>query len=158
MPRYNRSRGQDNQTALDGYVEATIEAILTAIEASVPAKVLSPKSRTGWSEECANILAEAKRLRRVYSDQQTEESWEAYRAARNKKGRIIRKALQQAHRETVETAAESPTSLWRIAKWARNRQNQPPTVTPEIQKPNTPQIATTPEEKAAAAVEGGGIC
>ncbi|OHE90327.1 zinc knuckle [Colletotrichum orchidophilum] len=37
----------------------------------------------------------------------------------------------------------------RIVKWARNRQNQPTTVTPETQKPNKPQIATTPEEKAA---------
>ncbi|OHW97034.1 reverse transcriptase [Colletotrichum incanum] len=137
------------KTALDGYVEATVEAISTAIEASVPAKAPSPKSRTGWTEECANTLAEAKRLRRVYSEQQTEESWETYREARNRKGHVIRKALQRAHREAVETAAESPASLWRVTKWARNRQNQSPTVTPEIKKPNTTQIATTPGEKAA---------
>ncbi|KAK0367394.1 zinc knuckle, partial [Colletotrichum limetticola] len=82
-------------------------------------------------------------------ERQTEESWEAYRVARNRKSRIIKKALQQAHRGAVETAVESPRSLWKIAKWARNRQSQPPTVTPEIKKPNTSQVATTPEEKAA---------
>ncbi|KAK1492719.1 zinc knuckle, partial [Colletotrichum abscissum] len=105
--------------------------------------------RRGWDEQCAAILAETKRLRRDHSERQTEESWEAYRTARNRKGRIIKKALQQAHREAVETAAESPSSLWKIAKWARNRQSQPPTVTPEIKRPNTSQVATTPEEKAA---------
>ncbi|OHW95426.1 reverse transcriptase [Colletotrichum incanum] len=146
LPQLQRPR---TKTALDGYVEATVEAISTAIEASVPTKVPSTKSRTGWTEECAYTLAEAKRLRRVYSEQQTEESWEAYKEAKNRKGRVIRKALQRAHREAVETAAGSPASPWRIAKWARNRQDQSPTVTPEIKKPNTTQVATTPGEKAA---------
>ncbi|KAK0367942.1 zinc knuckle [Colletotrichum limetticola] len=108
-----------------------------------------PIATRGWDEQCAAILAETKRFRRDHSERQTEESWEAYRTARNKKGRIIKKALQQAHREAVETAAESPRSLWKIAKWARNRQSQPPTVTPEIRNPNTSQVAATPEEKAA---------
>ncbi|KAI3545670.1 zinc knuckle [Colletotrichum abscissum] len=137
------------KTALDRYVETSIDALSAAIKAAVPTSTLSPKSRRGWDEQCAAILAETKRLRRDHSERQTEESWEAYRTARNRKGRIIKKALQQAHREAVETAAESPRSLWKIAKWARNRQSQPPTVTPEIKKPNTSQVATTPEEKAA---------
>lgn len=94
-------------------------------------------------------MAKSKRLRRAYGQEHTEESWEAYRAARNQKGRVIRKALRKMHREKVEQAAESLTSLWKIAKWARSRQNQTPTVTPELQKPNTTETATTPEEKAA---------
>ncbi|KAK7433457.1 reverse transcriptase, partial [Colletotrichum acutatum] len=146
LPEIQRPR---TKTALDRYVETTIDALSAAIKAAVPTSTLSPKSRRGWDEQCAAILAETKRLRRDHSKRQTEESWEAYRTARNRKGRIIKKALQQAHREAVETAAESPRSLWKIAKWARNRQSQPPTVTPEIKKPNTSQVATTPEEKAA---------
>lgn len=146
LPQLRRPR---TKAALDGYVETIIDALSAAIKAAVPTSTLSPKSRRGWDEQCAAILAETKRLRRHYSERQTEESWEAYREARNRKGRIVKKALQQAHREAVETAAESPRSLWKIAKWARNRQSQPPTVTPEIKKPNTSQVATTPEEKAA---------
>ncbi|KAI3528112.1 reverse transcriptase, partial [Colletotrichum abscissum] len=146
LPEIQRPR---TKTALDRYVETTIDALSAAIKAAVPTSTLSPKSRRGWDEQCAAILAETKRLRRDHSERQTEESWEAYRTARNRKGRIIKKALQQAHREAVETAAESPSSLWKIAKWARNRQSQPPTVTPEIKRPNTSQVATTPEEKAA---------
>ncbi|KAI3534405.1 reverse transcriptase [Colletotrichum abscissum] len=134
LPEIQRSR---TKAALDRYVETTMDALSAAIKAAVPTGTLSPKSRRGWDEQCAAILAETKRLRRDHSERQTEESWAAYRTARNRKGRIIKKALQQAHREAVETAAESPRSLWKIAKWARNRQSQPPTV------------AATPEEKAA---------
>ncbi|KAL4412141.1 zinc knuckle [Colletotrichum abscissum] len=146
LPQLRRPR---TKAALDRYVETTIDALSAAIKAAVPTSTLSPKSRRGWDEQCAAILAETKRLRRDYSERPTEESWEAYRTARNRKGRIIKKALQQAHREAVETAAESPRSLWKIAKWARNRQSQPSTVTPEIRNPNTSQVAATPEEKAA---------
>ncbi|KAK1458424.1 zinc knuckle [Colletotrichum tamarilloi] len=146
LPEIQRPR---TKTALDRYVETTMDALSAAIKAAVPTSTLSPKSRRGWDVQCAAILAETKRLRRDHSERQTEESWEAYRTARNRKGRIIKKALQQAHREAVETAAESPRSLWKIAKWARNRQSQPSTVTPEIRNPNTSQVAATPEEKAA---------
>ncbi|UQC75196.1 zinc knuckle [Colletotrichum lupini] len=152
-----------DDSALDRYVEAIFEAVSTAIEASVPAEIPSLRSRTGWSEACKNVLAKTRRLRRTYSDQYTEESWEAYRAAKNSKSRIVRKALQQAHREAVEIAVESIASPWRIAKWARNTQNQSPIATPEIQNHHTPQTATAPEEKRALFnavhiyVDGSGI-
>jgi len=46
-------------------------------------------------------------------------------------------------------AATSPKSLWKIAKWARNRENQPPSVTPIIKYPSTSKEAVKPEEKTA---------
>jgi hypothetical protein len=55
--------------------------------------------RQGWLEECSAVLAEAKRLKRVHSQRYTDESWEAYRAARNYKVRTIKKALRNAYRE-----------------------------------------------------------
>ncbi|KAK1490359.1 zinc knuckle, partial [Colletotrichum abscissum] len=125
LPEIQRPR---TKAALDRYVETTMDALSAAIKAAVPTSTLSLKSRRGWDEQCAAILAETKRLRRDHSERQTEESWAAYRTARNRKGRIIRK-LSNKH----------------IAK----QQGQPPTVTPEIKKPNTSQVATTPEEKAA---------
>lgn len=48
----------------------------------------------------------------------------------------------------MEKAAESPESLWKIAKWARNRENQAPNVTPELRHPTTGQKAVKAEEKA----------
>jgi hypothetical protein len=67
--------------------------------------------REGWSDECKAVLAEAKRLKRAHSQHHTDESWEAYRAARDHKARTIKKALRDAHREQVERAAKSPEAL-----------------------------------------------
>jgi hypothetical protein len=65
----------------------------------------------------------------------TEEAWEAYRVAYNKKGKTIKKALRNMHQDTIETAAESPEKLWRIAKWARSRGSQGSDLTPVIKDP-----------------------
>jgi hypothetical protein len=61
------------------------------------------------------VQAEARRLKRQNSREHTEESWEAYRAARNLKGRIIKRALQQGHREQVEKATGDPKEMWKLA-------------------------------------------
>ncbi|OHW95285.1 reverse transcriptase-like protein [Colletotrichum incanum] len=135
----NSLRRPRTKAALDRYVQEIVKTITTAIDKGVPMKTCSPKTRPGWNEECAEVLAETK--------QHTEQSWREYLTSRNKKGKIIRKTLQKTHREAVEKAAESPESLRRIVKWARNRQNQTPNVTPEIINPSTSQTATTREEK-----------
>lgn len=98
-------------------------ALQEAVEAAVPLRMWSLAARRGWDEECKQALAEAKRLRRLYTLHHTDEAWEAYRAARNRKGRVIKKALRSAHCESVERASESPEALWKMAKWARNRNN-----------------------------------
>ncbi|OAQ61321.1 reverse transcriptase [Purpureocillium lilacinum] len=141
-------RGPRTKAALDAYVTETTTALNAAIEAGVPHCRMTPRSRPGWNEECSAALAETKRLRRIYSRDHTEESWEAYREARNTKKKLIGRALRQSHRERVEQAAESPESLWRIAKWARNRQSQTSAITPALQDPATAEMAITPNEKA----------
>ncbi|KAK2922996.1 hypothetical protein FoTM2_017264 [Fusarium oxysporum f. sp. vasinfectum] len=145
LPPQRRSR---TKTALDRHVEEVMAAITAAVDEAVPKTVPSPRSKPGWNEECAAALAESKRLRRRHSLYRTEETWEAYRAARNDKGRVIKKALKQNHREKVEEAAQSPATLWRLAKWARNRHSQTPNVTPALVDPATKQQAITSSEKA----------
>lgn len=136
------------KAALDAYVHEMVEAIKEAIDKAVPQTRLTPQSREGWTDECKEALAEAKRLKRAYSQHPTGESWEAYRTARNHKARVIRKALTKMHRQRVEEAAESPEKLWRLAKWARTRGNEVPRVTPAIQHPTTQQEVTEPSDKA----------
>jgi exonuclease III len=145
LPPQRRSR---TKTGLDRHVEEVMAAITAAVDEAVPKTAPSPTSKPGWNEECAAALAESKRLRRRHSLYRTEETWEAYRAARNDKGRVIKKALRQNHREKVEEAAQSPATLWRLAKWARNRHSQTPNVTPALVNPATKQQAITPSEKA----------
>jgi len=46
-------------------------------------------------------------------------------------------------------AAASPKSLWKIAKWACNREHQPPSVTLIIKCLSTSEEAVKPKEKTA---------
>lgn len=87
-------------------------------------------------------------MRRAHRRDHTEESWEAYRAARNTKARTIKKALQTAHREKVTAASSSSEALWKLAKWARGRETLPPSVTPSLQCPQTKREVTEASEKA----------
>jgi exonuclease III len=141
--RRPRTRG-----ALDRYLGELVTVLQNAIDEAVPQRIWSPKSKRGWDEECTRALTETKRLRRIYSLYHMDETWEAYRAARNNKGRVIKIALRRAHRENVEKASKSPDALWKLAKWARNRNTQAPEVTPTIQNPDTLQMVSDPAKKA----------
>jgi hypothetical protein len=108
LPQLQRPR---TKTALDRYTSGLVEAIEEAVEKVLQKTRLSNKAREGWTDECSQILAETKRLRRAHCRDHTEESWEAYRAARNTKARTIKKALRTAHREKVAVASDSPEGL-----------------------------------------------
>jgi hypothetical protein len=97
-------------------------SLLGAIDASTP-KRRSPNhfSVPGFTEAYKHAQMEARRLKRIHSDEHTNESREAYKRARNQKGRVIRKALKTAYRERVEEASKSPEQMWKLAKWSRNR-------------------------------------
>ncbi|PQE23329.1 reverse transcriptase protein [Rutstroemia sp. NJR-2017a BBW] len=136
------------KTALDRYVREVVAAIETAIKHSTPLKRWSPRARAGWTAECKEIQLEARRLKRQNSREHTEESWEAYRTARNRKGRVIRRALLQGHREQVERAMQSPESMWKLAKWARNREGATATTTPALKDPITNTEYAEAQDKA----------
>jgi hypothetical protein len=132
------------KTALDTYTSEVVTATQDAISKAVSETYPSCYSREGWTEECATVLAETKRLKRVHSRHHTEETWEAYRAAGIHKARIISKALRTAHRNRIERAAESPESFWKLAKWARTRRDQTARATPALRHPTTQLELTEP--------------
>ena len=145
LPKVQRPQ---TKRALDNYVKALVEAMQGAADIALPCRPLSPKAREGWSAECSTVLAEAKRLRRKHGRQHTDESWAEYKIARNQKTRTIRRELRQAHRERVEKAAESPQAMWKLAKWARNRDQQAPSITPALQNPRSGENVISVDEKA----------
>jgi len=144
-----QTRRPRTRAALDTYVSEVTEAIHKALDQVLPKAKPSPKAREGWTRECSEILAESKRLKRRYGREHTEETWEAYRAARNRKTKTIRKALRQAHRGRVEEASQSLETLWKLAKWARNRGNLSSSIIPPIKDTQTGREAAEATEKAA---------
>jgi YD repeat-containing protein len=136
------------KAALDRYVGEVVAAIQAATNYSTPLKRWSPRARAGWTTACKEIQQKARRLKRQNSREHTEESWEAYRTARNQKGRMIRRTLLQGHREQVERAMKSPENMWKLVKWARNRVKVTATTTPALRDPTTGTECTEAQDKA----------
>jgi hypothetical protein len=90
----------ETPNGLDAAVESLIVAINAAIEAATPLSRPCHRSQSGWTPEIKEAQMQARRLRRQYQRYRRDVAWEAYRKARNLKGRLIRKALQ-GHTENV---------------------------------------------------------
>jgi ribonuclease HI len=130
---------------LDKLTKEVVLAITEAIEQAVPMLKNCSRSIAGWTPEIKEAQMQARRLRRQYQTLHTAEAWEAYRQARNEKGRLIKKALRKAHRERVQEATSSTTGLWKLARWAKNRERRQ-AHTPPLRGENG-KLATDPHEK-----------
>jgi hypothetical protein len=137
----------NNKERIDEYVCAIINALKEGIEASTPWSNPSPRSIPGFNEECKAICTEVQQLRRKWQQTKLDEDYEEYREARNRKGKLVKKALRDNHRQRVEEAATADSGLWKLVKWAKNRHTATPACTPALKTPNG-GIAHLVEEKA----------
>lgn len=99
------------------------------------------------AQECKDICTEVQQLRRRWQRTRRDDDYEAYRQARNRKGRHIQKVLRNTHRQRVEEAATTDSGLWNLVKWAKNRHDTSAACTPALAKPDG-GLAHQPEEKA----------
>ena len=130
---------------LDEKVISLVKAIDIAMDASIPKAKFCPKSIPGFDENCKDAQMRARRLKKVWKKEGTEDSWEQFRLARAEKGRVIAKAKKKAYRESRAEACSSPEELWKAVKQAKNRAPRQPCL-PNIQK-STGGLATEPREK-----------
>ncbi|PWI64463.1 hypothetical protein PCL_10441 [Purpureocillium lilacinum] len=132
---------------IDALVSSIVEALDAGVDASTPWSDPSPRSIPGFDQECKEICAEVQRLRRQWQRTNLDDDYEAYRQARNKKGRHIQKLLRNTHRQRVEDATSTTNGLWKLVKWAKNRHETSLACTPALAKPNG-ELVHLPEEKA----------
>ncbi|RMZ90276.1 hypothetical protein DV736_g2490, partial [Chaetothyriales sp. CBS 134916] len=127
--------GWDSPEALDNQTALLTDILTKAIDGSTPWSNPSPRALPGFDKECKDACGETQRLRRRWQFTRSEEDWQAYKTARNAKGRLIKKSLQQNHRSKITEAASKPKGIWKIAKWAVKRQSLPPaSVTPALSR------------------------
>ncbi|THC88053.1 hypothetical protein EYZ11_012507 [Aspergillus tanneri] len=95
----------------------------------------------------AEAVKTARYLRRQYTKTHSLRAWKQYTRARNRKKRLVAKALRQGHRRRVQEAIEGGSrGLWRLSKWARNREGAyDQGVTPPLKTPYG--LAETMEQK-----------
>jgi ribonuclease HI len=130
-----------DKDTLDNATEELIRNITEAATKTTPKLNLSKYSREGWNKECKEIQMDTRRKRREAQRSEDPGTWEEYRILRNQKGRLIKKTRQMEHRERVEQATADPRGLWKLAKWARNRESP----IGRISKLQTPQGTLTDE-------------
>ncbi|EKG09293.1 Endonuclease/exonuclease/phosphatase [Macrophomina phaseolina MS6] len=131
---------------LENFTDSLVQTIKQAIDISTPPLQVSPRSIPGWTKECKEAQMETRRMCRVLQRTRSEEDWERYRSMRNRKGRLIQKALQQEHRTKIEAAATKENGIWRLAKWAQYRETDQSSHMPALRKPDL-TYAEQPKEK-----------
>ncbi len=136
-----------NKKSIDECVSSIIKALNAGIDVATPWSNPSPRSIPGFNQECKDICTEVQQLRRRWQRTRQEDDYEAYREARNKKGRHIQRNLRNNHRQRVEDASASSSGLWNLVKWAKNRHVVASACTPALAKPGG-ELAHQPEEKA----------
>ncbi|KAJ6114107.1 hypothetical protein N7512_007552 [Penicillium capsulatum] len=133
--------------SIDGFVSTLVQALNAGVEASTPWSNPSPRSIPGFNQECRDLCTEVQQLRRQWQRTRQDDDYEAYRQARNRKGRLVQKTLRNNHRQKVEEASTSQSGLWNLVKWAKNRHDVSAACTPALVKQNG-GLAHEPEEKA----------
>jgi hypothetical protein len=136
-----------DEESIDEIVSAIIKALDGGIEASTPWSNPLPRSIAGFDQQCKDICTEVQQLRRQWQRTRHEDDYEAYRQARNRKGRHIKKALRDTHKQRVTEASTSQWGLWNLVKWAKNRHDASPACTLALVKPNG-ELVQQPEQKA----------
>ena len=110
-------------------------ALTAGVNESTPWKNPSAHTIPGFDEECKKACTETQRLRRNWQCTRSEQDWRAYKKARNAKGRLIKKVLQNTHRQRITEAASTPYGIWKLAKWAVKRQAGPTaSITPALSR------------------------
>jgi hypothetical protein len=140
---------QATQAELEYTTQHLVDVIQQAIAISTPWARPSPFANPDFTPECREAVKETRRLRRIHTTTHDPEDWERYKAARNRKKRTVKKALKSGHRRRVEEVTrDGPKGLWRLAKWARNRdQAYEQGVIPTLTLDNG-QTASAAEDKA----------
>ncbi|KAJ5667634.1 hypothetical protein N7507_003498 [Penicillium longicatenatum] len=150
---------------IDHAVEHLVDVIQQGVQQSTPWAHPSVWAKPGWTPECTHIIKQTRQAfrrwrksRRRLQTTQEEHTFlhnecpdlhEDYRSCRSQKGKIIKKALRDGYRTWIkDTIKSGPRGLWKVSKWARNRdQAGGGSVIPALQRPDG-SLAETDEQKA----------
>ena len=110
---------------VDTRVRELTEAIQEAIDDTVPWAKPSPQAKDFWSRECDAVVREAKQAYYKCLREDTPASWENYKVNRNRKVAFLRSESRRCWREHVATSTSESQGMWKLMKWAKNRDATP---------------------------------
>ncbi|KAJ5148411.1 hypothetical protein N7526_001763 [Penicillium atrosanguineum] len=109
------------------------DAIGYCMEVSTPWARYSSWANHSFTPECRETIKVIRQLRRRFATSQDNDDWHA----RNRKGRVIAKACCTAYRKWVKEITEEGTKgMWKIGKWARNREASSGSIILALKRPD----------------------
>lgn len=123
---------------LDLQIQSLANALSKALNESAPDLKICARSKAGFNEECKEAQMRARRLKKVWKANPSEETWEDLRVARNYKGTLIKKALRQAYRSKLAEACASEKGMRQFSRWSRNKTAHRPPI-PAIEGETDPK-------------------
>ena len=136
----------EDERDIEALVTQTVGALEAAIDDAVPLARIGPRTQPGFTEECKESCTRAKRLRRRWQRTRGQREYEAYKEQEKLKKRLVVKCLARHHREAVERTAGDDDGMWKLARWAYNRETPRTGYTPPLK--NGALEANLPAEKA----------
>jgi endonuclease/exonuclease/phosphatase family metal-dependent hydrolase len=97
-----RDLSQTDPTQIECQCQTLVDVVQSAIDSSTPWAHSSVWSNPDFDHECKAAVREVRRLRRKHTRTKDPYDWMRYSEARNKKTRLIKKALSRAHRRRVQ--------------------------------------------------------
>lgn len=123
--RFDPQQPVTTRNEIDHEVDNLTNTITVAIGKSVPDKTVSQWSNGYWNQECSEAV---KRSRQAFSEWLrlgTDEAYQTLQEAKREKKRIIRRSKRTEFRKTLREELDKDEKIWRLAKWAKQRANQP---------------------------------
>ena len=80
---------------LDSQIQSLANRLSKALNESTLNLKICANSKTDFNEECKEVQMRAWRLKKAWKANLCKQTWEEFRAARNYKGKLIKKALCQ---------------------------------------------------------------
>ena len=110
---------------IDARVQEITQAVMNAIEQSVPWVRPFRQIKNFWSEECNTAVHKARRAFHNQLKEATPATEARYKEARNHKISVIWRNCRECFRIQIADATKDNQGTWRLTKWARIKANQP---------------------------------
>lgn len=110
---------------LDQVIARLQDILQQAVKDYIPVAKPSNYAKMSWTQESQRMVKLARKMRRQWSSDRTAENHQAYLATCHARNKQIKKDSNLSWRSTVSEVTQDPRKIWKLAKWAREKADQP---------------------------------
>jgi hypothetical protein len=109
---------------IDFCVNKIQKFLRSIVEMIVSWAIFSRHVKSFWNEQYSAAIKDTRKLRRRWSASRDSHDLTLYMKINDRKQKIIQKTKRVNFRQKIEKIVETLTSLWRLVKWAKNKNHQ----------------------------------